>query len=56
MCQEIIFPPSAAKWLAQAILSDAIKMGVGAAYYEKSRNSCHNEVNTISNLPAPSML
>ncbi|KAJ6486316.1 hypothetical protein DFH09DRAFT_1457259 [Mycena vulgaris] len=51
--------PLATKWLAQAILSDAIKMGVGTACYEKLRDSCHNKINAISvisNLPAPSML
>jgi hypothetical protein len=50
---------SATKWLAQAILSDAIKMGVGTACYEKSRNSCRNKVNiisVISNFPATNIL
>jgi hypothetical protein len=51
--------PLATKWLVQAILSDAIKMGVGTACYEKLRDSCHNKVNAISvisNLLSPSML
>jgi hypothetical protein len=38
------------KWLAQAILPDAIKTGVGMACDEKWSSSCYNEVNTISGM------
>jgi hypothetical protein len=50
---------SATKWLAQAILPDAIKMGVGTACDEKPSSSHCNEVNIIVgiyNSLYPSML
>jgi hypothetical protein len=50
---------SGTKWLAQAILPDAIKTGVSTACDEKSSSSYYNEVNTIvgiCNLLDPSML
>jgi hypothetical protein len=53
------YSSSATKWLAQAILPDAIKTGVGTACDEKLSSSYYNEVNTIvgiCNLLDPSML
>jgi hypothetical protein len=38
---------SGTKWLAQAILPDAIKTGVSTACDKKSSSSSYNEVNTI---------
>jgi hypothetical protein len=53
------YSSSATKWLAQAILPDAIKTGVSTACDEKSSSSHENDANTIvgiCNLLYPSIL
>ncbi|KAJ7713629.1 hypothetical protein DFH07DRAFT_947843 [Mycena maculata] len=49
-CRDVpgnVYFPMASKWRAQAILPDAIKMGVGAACDENSRDSGHYTINGI---------
>ncbi|KAJ7779494.1 hypothetical protein DFH07DRAFT_936282 [Mycena maculata] len=49
-CRDVpgnVYFPIASKWRAQAILPDAIKMGVGAACDENSRDSGHYTINGI---------
>ncbi|KAJ7731828.1 hypothetical protein DFH07DRAFT_781153 [Mycena maculata] len=49
-CRDVpgnVYFPMASKWRAQAILPDAIKMGVGAACDENSRDSGHYTISGI---------